>query len=272
MFKTFAAIIFLQSVFFVAMTTAQAESSDLSALFHATEKLMEQEEKQLFGTHNQAVLLEYMKKYGDRKGVIRLSEKLSVRNATEKEVGTYTFLESEIAKAEIYLGQRDKAKSRTEKALAHAPTLWLSHGNDRPFNAYIDLMGIYLEAGGKVHELKQARQFLDQVAKGYRDDGWRHQLYQNLGRMWAKAGYIKNAREDFQRAIDVALTFPTGQGKQNNRMNGLLSIASFQGQAGLYEDMAQTISMIETNDSEAINAAWKTIQATLDLQSKKVAQ
>ncbi len=272
MLKNLVGILFLQSLIFVAATTGQAANSDISPVFHSTEKLLDQEASQFFNYRSQAELLNYMQKFGDQTGVTRLSEKLSTQNSTEKEVGTYTFLETQIANAEIFLGQIDKAKLRAEKALAYAPTLWLSHGNDRPFNSYIDLMGIYLETGGNMSGLTQAKHFLNKVAKGYKDNGWRHQLYQNLGRMWAKTGYISNAREDFQKAIDVALTFPTGQGRENERMNFLLSIASFQGQVGMYDDMAKTISLIDTNDGEAINAAWETIKATFDLHSQKMDQ
>ncbi|MDV7339743.1 hypothetical protein RYZ26_09070 [Terasakiella sp. A23] len=272
MLKTLAVILLLQSSFFVASSTGQAANSDMSPIFEATEKLMDQEVSQLFGTHNQAALLDYMKKHGDQKGVARLSAKLSARNSTEKEVGSYTFLEAQVAKAEIFLGQIEKANHRVETALNYAPTLWLSHGNDRPFNSYIDLMGIYLETGGDIAGLKQARLFLDKVATRYREDDWRHQLFQSLGRMWAKAGYISNARENFQKAIDVALTFPSEKGRQNKRMNYLMSIASFQGRLGFYEDMAKTISLVDTTDGEALNAAWETIKGTIDLLEQPTVQ
>lgn len=272
MLKNLTGTLVLQLFFFIAASTVQAANTDLSPVFQSMEKLMDKENSQFSGTRHQAELLNYMQKFGDKQGIVRLSEKLSARNATEKEVGAYTFLETQIAKAEIFLGRSDKAKSRAEKALTHAPTLWLSHGNDRPFNSYIDLMGLYLEAGGNMSGLSQAVKFLNKVAKGYREDDWRHQLYQSLGRMWVKAGYISNAREDFQKAIQVALTFPTGKGRKNKRMNHLLSIASFQGQAGLYDDMAKTISLIDTNDGEAIQAAWETIKATIDLRTQTMAQ
>lgn len=268
MLKNIVGVAGLLSFFFISVPNGQASNSDLRSVFQATEKLMDNEVDQFFGTFNQAELLDYMKKYGDRAGVARLSEKLSLRNSKEKEVGRYTFVERQVSKAEIFLGQIEKANHRVEKALAYAPTLWFSHGNDRPFKSYIDLMGLYLETGGKMSGLTQSKDFLNKVAKGYRDDGWRFQLYQNLGRMWAKTGHIKNARKDFQKAIDVALTFPADEGKHNTRMNHLLSIAGFQGQAGLYDDMAHTISLIETKDGESLNAAWKTIKATLDLRDK----
>lgn len=197
MLKNMAGVLVLQSFFFVAATSGQAANSDLSPVFQSTEKLMEKENSPFFVTLKQAELLNYMKKYGDTKGVARLSERISVHSSKEKEIGSYTFMETLVAQAEIFLGRTNEAKSRAEKALAHAPTLWLSHGNDRPFNSYINLMGIYLETGGEMSGLNQAKDFLKKVAKGYRDDGWRHQLYQSLGIMWAKAGYISNAHENF---------------------------------------------------------------------------
>jgi tetratricopeptide (TPR) repeat protein len=263
--------IVLHTFFISAAITANADNPHLSPVFKSTEKLMDMEGNEFFGINRQIELLMYMTKFDDKKGIKRLLPKLSNFSENSKEIGTYTLFESQIAQAELFLGERNKAKSRAEKALNRAPEMWLAHGNDRPFASYVDLMGLYISLGGE-KALPFAEKFLHNVAKGYRDDGFRYQLYLNLGLMWGKAGRNELARDNFQKAAEIALTLPSGKGRKNERVNYLLGIASFQGQAGLFDEMAKTISLIDTNDGDTINAAWETIKATIDFSSKQTAQ
>lgn len=271
MLKNLTGALVLQSFFFAAATTGQAANTEIAPVFQSTEKLMEQETSQFFATHNQIELLDYMKRFNDKQGVARLTEKLSAHSPTVKDIGTFTFYEKHIALALQYLGQKKKAKERIEFALEHAPKLWIHRVNESSLAYYPDLLGHYYSLGsGKTFE--PAKNFIYKEAEHFKNIEQGYQLYLTLGLIWGKAGQKGQAAKDFQKATEVALTYPTGEGRKNKRMNSLLSIASFQGQAGLYDDMAKTISLIDTNDGEAINAAWQTIKATLDLHAKQEAQ
>ena len=107
MLKELTRILILQLFFFVIANTGQAENSDMSLVFKATEKLMDKEISQFYATHNQVELLNYMKKFNDTQGVARLTEKLSAHSPTVKDIGTFTFYEKHIALALQYLGQKD---------------------------------------------------------------------------------------------------------------------------------------------------------------------
>lgn len=267
MLKWVARGVVLHLFFFAMSDTGWAEDLDMSPLFQVTEKLMEKETDQFFVRQNQIELLNYMQKFNDRQGVARLTKKLSSYSASLRDIGTFTFHEKHIALALEYLGRKKEAKEKVEFALEYAPTLWLSRESESSLAYYPDLLGHYYSLGsGKAFDA--AWKFIYQEAEYFKNKKQGYQLYLTLGLVWGQLGLRDQAVQDFQKATGVALTLQTGEGRKSERLNALLSIASFQGQAGLYDDMAKTISLIETHDGESLYAAWQTIKATLDLTAK----
>lgn len=267
--RNFLSTLTMLSLFF--SVHAYASDNKMTSVLEATEKLLEKDLSTFFAKNNQIELLMFMQKHGDTDGIKRLIPKLSSYNEKTKEFGTFTHFENQISLALVYLGEKKEALQRLEKGLMKAKTLLQPNRHSPSMGYYSEMIGQYFKLGGR-RGLEEAKKFVYQVAKSPTTLDQAYQIYLSMALMWVDVGEIKLAQRDFKEAASLSLKKPLHVKSGPDRTGSLITVASYQGQAGLFEDMAETIGLIDTTDDEDIRNAWDTIKATIDLRAKKTAQ